>query len=104
MPRNHGLRLDDDQGLGPAIPQPTEHNPEQPIEAIQFGTRLLPLENGELLAKSDGFQRKFVACEDESAQVGNHRTGKGNHHPILVERRSQAEWYGSNRFYAAMAF
>ena len=87
MPRNHRLWLDDDQGLGPAIPQPTEHNPEQPIEAIQFGTGLLPLENGELLTKRDGFQREFVAREDENAQVSNHRTGKGNHHPILVERR-----------------
>ena len=58
---------------------------------------LLPLEDGELLAKSDGFQRKFVAWQEKGTQVGNHRTGKGNHHPILVERRSQAEWYGSNR-------
>ena len=50
-----------------------------------------------MLAKSDGFQRKFVAWQEKGTQVGNHRTGKGNHHPILVERRSRAEWYGSNR-------
>jgi len=60
MPGNHGLRLDDDQGFGPALPQPAEGNPEQPIEAIQFGPGLLPLEDGELLAKSDGFQGEFV--------------------------------------------
>ena len=54
MPGNHGLRLDDDQGFGPAIPQPAERNSEQPIDAIQFGAGLLPYEDGELLAKSDG--------------------------------------------------
>jgi hypothetical protein len=48
---DHGLRLDDDQGFEPAFPQPAEDNPEQPIEAIQFGPRVLPLEDGELLAK-----------------------------------------------------
>ena len=55
MPGNHSLRRDDDQGFGPALPQPAEHDPEQPIEAMQFGSGLLPLEDGELLAKSNGF-------------------------------------------------
>src|SRR6516164_8877428 len=87
MPGNDGLRLDDDQGFGPAFPQPAEDNPEQPIEAIQFGPRLLPLEDGELLAKSDGFQGKFVTWQKKGPQVSHHRTGKGNHCPILVEGR-----------------
>ena len=69
MPGNHGLRLDDDQGFGPALPQPAEGNPEQPIEAIQFGPGLLPLEDGELLAKSDGFQGEFVMWQKKGAQV-----------------------------------
>ena len=85
MPGNHGLRLDDDQGFEPAFPKPAEDNPEQPIEAIQFGPRLLPLEDGELLAKSDGFQGKFVTWQKKGPQVSHHRTGKGNHCPILVE-------------------
>lgn len=63
MPGNHGLRLDNDQGFGPALPQPAEDNPEQPIEAMQFGPGLLPLEDGELLAKSDGFQGEFVTWQ-----------------------------------------
>src|SRR6266576_3190037 len=85
MPGNHGLRLDDDQGFGPALPQPAEGNPEQPIEAIQFGPGLLPLEDGELLAKSDGFQGEFVMWQKKRPQVSHHRTGKGNHDSILVE-------------------
>ena len=87
MPGNHGLRLDDDQGFGPALPQPAEGNPEQPIEAIQFGPGLLPLEDGELLAQSDGFQGEFVTWQKKGAQVSHHCTGKGNHGSILVEGR-----------------
>ena len=90
MPGNHGLRLDDDQGFGPALPQPAEHNPEQPIEAIQFGPGLFSLEDGELLAKCDGFQREFVTWQEKGPQVSNQRTGQGNHRLILVEERPQA--------------
>ena len=85
MPGNHGLRLDEDQGFRPALPQPTEHNPEQPIEATQLGPGLLPLQDGELLAKSDGFQGEFVTWQEKGTQVSHHRTGKGNHGSILVE-------------------
>ena len=69
------------------LPQPAEHDPEQPIEAIQFGSGPLPPEDGELLAKSNGFQREFVTGQEKGTQVSDHRTGKGKHHPILVERR-----------------
>lgn len=84
MPGNHSLRLDDDQGFGPALPQPAEDNPEQPIEAIQFGPGLLPLEDGELLAKSDGFRGEFVTSQKKRPQVSRHRSGKGNHGSILA--------------------
>jgi hypothetical protein len=79
MPANHGFRLDNDQGVGPARPQSAERNPEQPIEPIQFRARLLPLKHGKLLAKGSGFQRQVVALQKESAEVGDHRTGKSEH-------------------------
>ena len=85
MPGNHGLRLDDDQGFGPALPEPAEANPEQAIGAIQFGAGLLPRKDGALLAKSDGFQGEFVTWQEEGTQVSHHRTGKGNHGSNLVE-------------------
>jgi hypothetical protein len=70
-----------------SLPQPAEGNPEQLIEAIQFGPGLVPLEDGELLAKSDGFQGEFVTWQKKRPQVSHHRTGKGNHGSILVEGR-----------------
>jgi hypothetical protein len=79
------------------MPQPAQHNPEQPIEAIQSGTGLLALEDSELLAKSDGFQGEFMAWQEKGTQVCNYRTGKGNHRRILVERHAQAKWCRLNR-------
>jgi hypothetical protein len=49
-----------------------------------YGARLLPLEDGELLAKSDGFQREFVAWHEEGTQVSDDCTGQGHHLPMLV--------------------
>ena len=79
MPGHHRLRLDYDQGLGPARPQTAERNPEQPIEVMQLGTGLLPLEDGELLTKSNGFQSEGVARQEERAQVGDHCESKREH-------------------------
>src|SRR4051794_14773076 len=53
MPETPGPRLNDDRGFDPALPQRGEHDPKQPIEPMQFGSGLFPLEYGELLAKSD---------------------------------------------------
>ena len=52
MPRDHGLRSYDDQRVGPTWPYPSQRNPEQPIETLQSGARLLPLIYGELLSES----------------------------------------------------
>jgi len=79
MPRHHRLGLYDNQGLDPTGPQPTEHNPEQTIDATHLGTGLLPLEHGQLLAKSDGFQGEFVTCQEEGPNVRDHNQSKDSH-------------------------
>jgi hypothetical protein len=54
---------------------------------FEFGPGLLPLKDGELLAKSDGFHGEFVTWQKKGPQVSQHRTGKGNHRSILIEGR-----------------
>ena len=102
MPGNHGFRLDHDQGLGPAGPQSAEHNPEQPIKAIQLRARLLALKHGKLLAKGSGFQSEIVTRQKEGAEVGDHRTGKSEHllniYPILVDGVSRQNAPGVQPF------
>jgi len=77
MPGNHGLRLDDDQGFGPALPQPAEDNPEQPIEAIQFGPGLLPLEDGRVAGEERRLPGRVcdVAEKGSAGKPPPHRQG-----------------------------
>jgi hypothetical protein len=49
------------------IIRPAKQNPEQPSDTFQFGTGLLPIENGQLLVKSDYFQNEFVAWQEKRA-------------------------------------
>jgi len=50
-----------------------------------LGRGLLPLDDGELLAKRNGFQHDFVAWREEGTQVSDYCTGQGHHLPILVD-------------------
>jgi hypothetical protein len=79
MPGHNGFRFHNDQGLGPTRPQLAERNPKQPIEAVQFGTGLFPLQNSELLAKSSGLQSEFVARHEQGPDVSDHRASERNH-------------------------
>jgi hypothetical protein len=60
MPGHYCFRFHDDRGLGPAKPQRVECDPEQSIDAAQFGTALLPVEHSKLLSKYDRVQREFM--------------------------------------------
>lgn len=78
MPGNHGLRLHDDQGFAPALPQPAEDNPEAADRGDPvWAGGLRPFEDGELLAKSDGFQGRVcdVAEKGTAGKLPPHRLG-----------------------------
>jgi hypothetical protein len=70
MPGDHGIRLHDDQGTGPACPQAADSNPEETVKAAQPRPGLLPFEDGELLAKSGGLQPEAVPRDKERPKVG----------------------------------
>ena len=67
MPGNHGLRLHDDKGVGPARPKMAKRYPEEPIEVAQFGTCLFPFEDSELLAKGEIDRQGFIKLVSSSA-------------------------------------
>ena len=52
MPGDYRVRLDENESFGPITPDPPNDNPEQPIESIQLGARVLAFVNRKLLAKS----------------------------------------------------
>jgi hypothetical protein len=53
-----------------------ERGPEEAIEAMQSEMGPLPLENGELLPKSSGFQSQMVTRNEGGANLGDYREGK----------------------------
>jgi hypothetical protein len=52
---------------------------KQLVEAIQFGTGLLPLEDNEVLAKSGAFHCESVARKKGGVEVSDHHISKDNH-------------------------
>ena len=60
-PTQHGLRLDNEQGLSPVPPRPGKEEPEESITVPKFRPSLLSMENGELLAEGEILQREIRA-------------------------------------------
>ena len=60
MPRDHRFGLDENECFGPVGPDLTNDHPEQAIESIQLGARLLALVHGKLLSKSCGSSKPIA--------------------------------------------
>ena len=71
MPADDGLRLYDDQNVGPAGPEATQSRPEKPVEPVQFGPRPFAFEDGELLSQRQDFDRGVAPAAQENAECGN---------------------------------
>ena len=71
VPADNGLRLDEDQRLLPANPQPPQHHPEQLVASNKPGLRMLPFENAELLSKSQVFEEQVAARAKQSRNRDN---------------------------------
>ena len=52
MPTDHRVRLDHDQGVSPARPEPEQRNPEGSIDRRELGMSFLLSVRSELLAQS----------------------------------------------------
>jgi hypothetical protein len=55
MPGHNGFRFDDDQSISPSGMYAPQRRPKEPVHATEPGSRLLSLENDELLPQSSGF-------------------------------------------------
>jgi hypothetical protein len=58
MPADDGVRLDDHEGLLPAVPRPTQRHPKQTLFALQSRKASHSRQHGDLLAKGDVFERQ----------------------------------------------
>src|SRR5260370_18636515 len=79
VPADHGLWPHHLQRLPPALPEPRQHNPEDPVPRRDPGPRLAPLPHGELLPKREVLQRQLPGranrgsqCPDEEPKQSDH--------------------------------
>src|SRR3954454_127192 len=74
MPRDYRIGLDENECFGPVGPDPTNDHPEQAIQSIQLGARLLALVNGKLLSKSSRLHCQAVPRNEKRPHVRQLRT------------------------------
>jgi hypothetical protein len=56
---------DHDEDFGPTPPDTAQGGPEQPVQRIQPGPRLFPLEHSDLLPEGEDFQRGVTPTPEE---------------------------------------
>jgi hypothetical protein len=61
MPANDRVRLDDDQGISPAGPEPREKDPDEPVPLCETRSGFPTLVYGELVPQSGVLQEKVDA-------------------------------------------
>jgi hypothetical protein len=69
VPSHHRLRPHHPQGTPPALPEPGQHDPEDPVHYRQPWPRPAHLPHGELLPKREVLERQLAMC----ANSGPHR-------------------------------
>ncbi len=83
MPTDDGFRSDDDERIGPAIPEGAQHHPEQAVAALEAGPGMPSLEHGELLAQGENFQAEVVAGAKEAEEIGKECGSELGHEPTV---------------------
>ena len=73
VPADNGVGRDDDEHFGPAGPELSQRDPEEPVQPAQAGARPLPLEDCHLLTQSEDFEGRVAATADEDADCGKER-------------------------------
>jgi len=88
VPADDGLRLHDDQEVGPAGPEAAESEPEEPVQPIQRGTGTLPFENRDLLPEGENFEGVIGSAAEEHTDGSQGREYEFGHELTLVAWRN----------------
>ena len=87
MPADDGLRLDNQEDLGPAGPEAAEGGPEEAVARIQGRPWSLAFEHGDLMAQGEDLQRGIASCTEENTESLQHSHEKLDHEILVVTRR-----------------
>src|SRR3989442_9831901 len=71
VPAGHGLWPHHLQRIPPALPEPRQHHPEDPVHRRELRPRLARLPHGELLPKREVLQRQLPVRANRGSQCPN---------------------------------
>ena len=90
MPTDHGVRLDNDEDIAPARPEPTECRPEESIQGVQHWARTFAFQDGDLLSQGKDFKSRIAPAPEEDADDREHGQDEFTHELNLVTLLSAA--------------
>ena len=96
MPADDGPRLDDVQGIAPAVPNSAEHNPQPAVGGTKPRPPSVLLENGHLMAQGQNLQMNVCSIVKAGTERGEKATNHSNH----GRRSLSPEWCNRNVFSA----
>ena len=70
MPCDYGRTFHDIQNIGPARPHDPQHDPKEPVKAIQHRSPTLSLQHRDLLAQGKRLRREVKATAKENSEGG----------------------------------
>jgi hypothetical protein len=70
MPTDHGVGLDDDEGIGPARPDLGQTNPESAVGGAEARVRCRAAEYAELLAEGEILEGELGTGSESRAESG----------------------------------
>ena len=73
MPGHNGFGFNDYESISPARIHPPQCRPKEPVNPTDPGSKLLPLEDNELLPQSRSFQCEPVARYQERTNICDDR-------------------------------
>src|SRR5216117_2136495 len=90
VPADHGLWPHQLQRIPPALPEPRQHNPEDPVHSREPWPRLARLPHGELLPKREVLQRQLPVRANHGSQCPNEDPKPSDHdwaHSLIRSKR-----------------
>ena len=84
------LGLDDDEDLGPTMPEAAQGGPEEPVQGVQGRPRPFAFEHGDLLSQGEDFQGGIASTAKEDPDHGEDGKDELRHELTLVTRRNRA--------------
>src|SRR2546425_1478563 len=91
VPPHHGLGPHHLQRTPPVLPQPRQHDPEEPVRRRQLWARLAHLPHGDLLSECEVLQRQLPLRANRGPQCPNEDRKPSHHIRSIADQSRQPQ-------------